>query len=349
MQGRRAWMVIASVGLIAFIAGASAATAYLVGPLGFRSPARTPVTAARPSPSAVASPSPPQTGPSLRTGASMAFDEARNVVVLFGGSGGLADTWTWDGKSWSQQHPTVVPPARAGAGMTYNPDTKLVLMWGGYEANGQGADFWSWDGSNWAQVRSATFPPAEDISGWAVPAPILTFDSKRHLVVLIRNNGNHPAVPRPVDVWTWDGSIWSQANGTNFPPIWGTATYDPALGAVLFFGVDSKMTPQTWSFNGTQWTRLPAVLAPTVPLDDPPPMVFFKPANSAVLVDGAGGLWAWQAGDWTQKSQSSALPTATGYSVVFDSGRGVLVRFGGSGRSGVETWVSNGQSWTQAA
>ncbi|HVS50070.1 MAG TPA: hypothetical protein VHJ99_14370 [Candidatus Dormibacteraeota bacterium] len=349
MQGSRAWIAAASVGLIGFIAGAAAATAYLIGPLGYRS-GNPPTARAAASPSVT--PSPTATtqaiGPSPRTRASMAFDEARNVAVLFGGSG-QADTWTWDGKAWQQQHPAVVPPGRSGAAMTYDPERKLVLMWGGLEGTVQGGDFWSWDGSNWAQIRAATFPPAEGVSGWANPAPILTYDSKHHQVVLIRNNGFHPAAPRPLDVWTWDGSNWSQPNITSLPPIWGTAAYDSALGSVVFFGVDANSKPQTWTFDGAAWTQTQSVLSPTVPLDDPSPVVYFKPANTAMLVDGTGGLWAWQAGDWAQQGQTSTLTSSIGYSVVFDSARGVLVRFGGDAPFGEQTWTSNGQSWARAA
>src|SRR5262245_29068293 len=47
----------------------------------------------------------------------MAYDVARRRVVLFGGngrSGLLADTWEWDGASWTQRTPAIVPPARQG-------------------------------------------------------------------------------------------------------------------------------------------------------------------------------------------------------------------------------------------
>lgn len=36
----------------------------------------------------------------------MAYDDARQVVVLYGGydgAGRLGDTWTWDGVSWTPQ------------------------------------------------------------------------------------------------------------------------------------------------------------------------------------------------------------------------------------------------------
>lgn len=348
MKSARSRIGVSTAIVVAFVAGALGTTAVLVGPLGYRAPATgtaaaSPRPTASPSPSPIASPSP---SPGSRTGPSLAFDDARNQVVLFGGSG-LDDTWTWDAKAWTLQHPGVSPPGRAGGAMTYDPDTKTVLLWGGYETNVQAADFWSWDGSGWTQIRSANPPPAEGLSGWANPAPILTYDSIRHLVVLIRNGGNHPASPLAPDVWTWNGLAWSHPTVSSAPLIWGTAAYDPNIRAVLFFGVDSNAKPQTWAFDGATWTQQPSVLAPTVPLDDPPPMVYFKTANTATLVDPSGGIWAWT-GDWTRQGGSAVVPSTAGY-MVSAGAQGTLVRFGGTGAQGGQTWVWNASSWTRAA
>ena len=46
-----------------------------------------------------------KTGPSVRAAHVMAYDSARQRVVLFGGGVGpdrLGDTWEWDGKQWVQ-------------------------------------------------------------------------------------------------------------------------------------------------------------------------------------------------------------------------------------------------------
>jgi hypothetical protein len=47
--------------------------------------------------------------PSPRSEASMAYDAAREQVVLFGGivqGGRRGDTWTWDGGDWTHQPAT---------------------------------------------------------------------------------------------------------------------------------------------------------------------------------------------------------------------------------------------------
>jgi hypothetical protein len=52
----------------------------------------------------------PATRPPTRGGAAMAYDAATGTVVLFGGDnrhGVLGDTWTWDGTTWTRQHPAA--------------------------------------------------------------------------------------------------------------------------------------------------------------------------------------------------------------------------------------------------
>lgn len=340
MRNRNALVAAASV--ISFIAGGAVATLVLVEVLGYRSTgaALKPVAPA----SAASSPSPvasPVAMPSNGQYAAMAFDEARGEVVLFGGNGsGGGDTWTWDGTSWHQRHPATEPPPRAGAAMTYYPDKKVVLMWGGMEGTRNGADFWSWDGADWTSVRSAVVPPARDGHVSPYPPAILTYDSERHLVVLIRNNGFIPAGPREPDFWTWDGTNWSHPGNAGAQRIWGSAAYDPALKTTVYFGVDGNSNPQTWTIDGSNWTKLSSTLAPTFGLDRVPPMVFYKPANTVALIDTAGAVWLWVNGDWTVQKGSGQMGAGEGFSLAFDSVRGVIVRFD-SGR--ISTW--NGQNW----
>lgn len=46
----------------------------------------------------------------------------------FGGRGGNADTWEWDGTDWSQQFPTTVPQHRESHAMAYDMNRNIVVM-----------------------------------------------------------------------------------------------------------------------------------------------------------------------------------------------------------------------------
>lgn len=114
----------------------------------------------------------PSTSPSARSGHVMAYDTARQRVVLFGGVGGLAsnstifgDTWVWDGSNWTQETPATSPPAREVAVMTYDDTNQRSLLFGGTTSPIASSstilgDTWAWDGTNWTQLMPAASPPA---------------------------------------------------------------------------------------------------------------------------------------------------------------------------------------------
>ena len=91
----------------------------------------------------------PATSPPARDGASMAYDTATSTAVLFGGynvngPGPLADTWTWDGTTWTQQHPAIGPPARCCASMAYDTATSSAVLFGGAGPHGNLGGTWTW-------------------------------------------------------------------------------------------------------------------------------------------------------------------------------------------------------------
>ncbi len=90
----------------------------------------------------------PATSPHDRASASMAYDAATGTVVLFGGAEGrnpvfLADTWVWDGTTWTEQAPATSPSARRWASMAYDAATGTVVLFGGYAVSVP-VDTWTW-------------------------------------------------------------------------------------------------------------------------------------------------------------------------------------------------------------
>ena len=119
-------------------------------------------------------------GPPRRLGAALAYDEARQQIVLFGGyDPGLrtyySDTWTWDGTSWTQI-PAAGPSGRDSHAMVYDAERKTVVLMGGYGDSGFNGETWEWDGSQWT-LRASFFPPSRTHHGMA-------YDAARNEVVL---------------------------------------------------------------------------------------------------------------------------------------------------------------------
>ena len=116
----------------------------------------------------------PGSSPSARTDHAMAFDSRRGLVTLFGGCDqpqgcddskpGPAETWEWNGTTWSLVSPAISPPPRYGAGMTYDSARGITVMFGGTAPVFGPAgpisltDTWEWNGSTWRQALSTPLP-----------------------------------------------------------------------------------------------------------------------------------------------------------------------------------------------
>jgi hypothetical protein len=153
--------------------------------------------------------------PMSRASAAAAFDEARGVVVLFGGrdptSTVNAETWTWDGAGWKQQAPTTSPSARSDANMVYDRRRKRVIFFGGHDQNYPTSlaslnDTWEWDGTTWAPI-AATSPPGATRTG-----PGMAYDDGRGKLVLF--GGDVLGSPTP-DTKVYELTVWANACKTD--------------------------------------------------------------------------------------------------------------------------------------
>jgi hypothetical protein len=109
--------------------------------------------------------------PSARSGHRMAFDAARNTVLLFGGcvaTGIVGDTWEWNGTlgTWTELVPDGAgPPARCQHTMVADDQRRSISLAGGFPPTGLHqalGDAWEWDGtsSTWTRITTAVLPPA---------------------------------------------------------------------------------------------------------------------------------------------------------------------------------------------
>jgi hypothetical protein len=103
-------------------------------------------------------------GPSARVSHGMAYDAARQRVVLFGGVvqvgsdkfQPVADTWQWNGEFWTQVE-DIGPSARGSHAMAYDASREQVILFGGNTSPNPigeiaSGDTWAWDGEGWTQV-----------------------------------------------------------------------------------------------------------------------------------------------------------------------------------------------------
>jgi len=106
--------------------------------------------------------------PDKRYSYSMAYDSVNNKVVLFGGDKGndnrADDTWIYDVSSdtWTQKNPSTKPSAREGHAMVYDSANNKIILFGGYDSNGNDDETWVYDlaADTWTKKSPSAKPSA---------------------------------------------------------------------------------------------------------------------------------------------------------------------------------------------
>ena len=170
-----------------------------------------------------------------------AYDRARGVTVVFGGTTTNDDTWEWNGVAWTHPLPAVRPPAREQSAMAFDPITQRCLLYGGFGANQvKLVDTWTWNGSSWQQQFPASPPFSRDQATMVV-------DVDRARVVL--QGGSL----YDFQTWEWDGAQWHHSN-PNSPGAWQwmTGFYDTVRRETVLHGGTHPYvgnTNYTWRYS----------------------------------------------------------------------------------------------------
>lgn len=211
-------------------------------------------------------------GPGPRDHHAMAYDAARERVVLHGGSVIISvhtssgenktgsevwydETWEYDGAAWK-------PVAGAGPGtgghhcMAYDPARKVTLLLGGIgQDRKQRPETWGWDGVAWRAL-------AED--GPALRSRVrMAFHEPSGEMVLYGGNVPHSGSGFRVvgDTWVWNGKEWSERKPRDTPGprfMHAMAYHAEAKRVILYGGLqDAKDRDDAWAWDGENWSRLP--------------------------------------------------------------------------------------------
>ncbi|MFV9507292.1 MAG: kelch repeat-containing protein [Oscillochloridaceae bacterium umkhey_bin13] len=297
--------------------------------------------------------------PSFKASA-LAYDATNNVSILFGGlqlqgfsEQAHAETWAWDGRSWTRLVPFDVPPARSGHSMSYDTLRERVVLFGGVDRDGTRlSDTWEWDGSRWSQ-RASTGPIFN--GGMA-----LSYDSTRGRVLLVGATSSNAA---NLETWAWNGSAWTLLAPARTPPARSAfaLAYDQSRDRlVLFSGLRSGvLQDDLWEYDGTTWSQ-------SYPLGGPTPRrlhaLIYDPARGGVLLIGGvtspsnvipnEDTWLWDGTNWSELRVD--LPPRANALVAYDQQRGVPILAGGTSTAGgvtflSETWELDAIDWNRRA
>jgi hypothetical protein len=287
----------------------------------------------------------------------MAYDAARQQIILFGGSdllgNSVGDTWAWNGETWSQLSPAATPGTRILPAMAYDPSSERIVMFGGSVRTCTGTcidtfsnETWTFDGTTWARVPTASAPPPSNFGA-------LAFDPSSDALVLAggqgRTNPDIPLVASLRSAYTFDGQAWTEHPSTvpeerKDPSL----VYDPVSGLVLMIGGTCiyDATCGVWAWDGQAWSFLSdgpkGWYAPAA----------YHPNTKKVVFLGAGGTWLWDGAcrTWSKATPETSPPPRYGWAAATDPG-GNVVLFGGSTGTAylADTWVWDGTTWIKAS
>lgn len=224
----------------------------------------------------------PSNAPPARRDAGLAYDEARGVMVLFGGVRQVDgtrqeffnDTWEWNGQDWVERTPELPPPGRGSVNTYYDPLRQKVVIHGGYAVDENGSnifpdDTWEWDGENWNQVF------LERSRGSSASAII--FEPLQQVPMLMGGEG----------LWLLKDNRWFQPSYPQSPSgRWGSGmAFDAASQQVILFGgyKDKDKFNETWVFDGLTWSKLVTENQPSVRTGQ---AFFFDATRNSIILFG---------------------------------------------------------------
>ena len=290
--------------------------------------------------------------PSGRQFPSMAYDRARDRVILYGGNileGDEEtltlrdDTWEFDGQQW---HSIGTGPKVAKPVMGHDPVRNETILVG-LNDTGTAKVMYRYDTAShaWVTVTPTTMP---------------TCVNDGHMVFRERTGkltffGGVCAADTPPaeEVFEWDsaGNTWTKLTLTaGFPRLAGQAVaYDPIRNDVIAFGgtsaTSSVPASQTNILRANTWRQAFTFLKPA-----PRSQAQFATDAASNTIWLLGGLdetglfyytdlWGYRNGQWFR---STEIPGACdGPLTAFDTDRGVLV----ANCAGAETYEWNGTEW----
>jgi hypothetical protein len=290
--------------------------------------------------------------PPPREDAQMAYDDNRNVVVLFGGKNVVdgstfSDTWEWNG-TWTQRVASGPDPRSRGL-LSASPDGDVILV-GGTDDAQNFHDVWRYDGQ-WTLLAPNPFARSQPRLGALVPSPAggLVFVTEN------TNDGRQ-------ETWQRQDGLWSFVGDTapNAPAVRDNATvaFDSNRNVVvLSFGfIGSSVMNDVWEMNASHvWTQRftdapqagrPSQRQGTTAIFDPfsnKLMVLSGVDNNGNLIDDA---WLYD-GAWAPLPGAHPRPRQFA-SVAFDPGLNQIVLYGGQDQSGRplgDTWLRDASGW----
>ena len=232
------------------------------------------------------------TAPGPRASHAVAYDPVASRLVLFGGFDGSTyydDTWVYDlaQNTWSSRaFVTSTPPARYGHSMAYDPVTKQIILFGGFDGIREYDDTWAYDLTTnvWTNLRPEGHSPE------ARDSHSMVYDPGEETMVLF---GGWNTTSTFADTWTYDpvDNTWTLRKPSGAAPASRALhqmVYDPSIRKIVIFGggTSSATYNDSWLLDLAEDTWAPAVASGGPPAARAGHAMAYDSANSQILAFG---------------------------------------------------------------
>ncbi|MFZ1022754.1 MAG: kelch repeat-containing protein, partial [Thermoplasmata archaeon] len=305
----------------------------------------------------------PSTAPSARDGSMIAYDNATQSVVLFGGYGETGtsasdtnDTWTYHGGTWTNVTGGLAPPPRWGGGLTYDVADGYLVLFGGYsQTSNQGlSDTWNYSHGTWSKLTPAPSPAARFGFG-------MVYDGATKKVFLF--GGQNATTEKTYsDTWTFSAGNWTQLSFVIATPDGrseAAMTFSYSLNEVVLFGGFNsspvRTLGDTWTFGALGWAMITTLAPPagrvlSSAVDD-------ETAGTVLIFSGVTGAgqslrdtWSFDGATWSQLTTPEYPDATSNFAATYDARDDYVLVFGGLNYTGnrvASTWSYSNGNWTE--
>jgi galactose oxidase-like protein len=270
----------------------------------------------------------------------VAYDSARQNVVLFGGSNLGAtdvrsDVATYARGAWRFPNTVVRPSPRSLSGFQSDPVSGTVWLFGGLLETGTGFvdDFWGYRGQQFFPLTIDQGP------GGGCTTPLTAYDSDRARLVLSCSGST---------VFEWDSAAftWKSITLTKVPSArrFANMVYDRKLKKTVMFGGYSdtgNYLNETWTWDGTAWTQVKTKTS-EAPNNRGLMAMWYDPLAEKTIVYGGLGrpnlnqnitrysdMWSFDGTKWTKLSVTQTPGERFGAMTAIDPTSNKVLLFGG--------------------
>ena len=294
-------------------------------------------------------------------GAGLTYVPEVSSALLYGGATGSgiprSATFLYNNKAWLEVNDTHDPAPRSLPSFTADPVNQAIWMLGGVTDTGVLFDFWKYQNGTWYSLPTDGGPTA-------CSYPNSAYDSDRKTLVVVCDTST---------TYEWDGAVWKAFNSLKEAPTsrrWSSMVYDANLKkTVLFGGFNTNYLDETWTWDGTTWTRQKRNPAPSRALI----AMWYDPTLKRTVLYGGlgrltsqdvltrfGDMWSFDGSGWTEIKPAGGTPGSRyGAQVAVDPRTSKVELFGGirvdlNGLISTQvyaddTWEFDGSVWKKVA